>query len=1757
MQYLWLNEEEFINKTSRKFRCMAFLDGVELKGKIIKFKYHQASNSESYICLGSVCSAYFEIDYQGDETILPGNTIRLFIDINRSNGHIPSYNGMVTFGPHSITKAEKNGNIVSILAYDDLSAISGTSDEIFVSVRHFLVNYMQNYYGIFIAGNYINDDFYKQIIDYKFNTSTKNMKDKELLAYTSQLFGANVIPHNGAYGIGEKKTTYSHRWYDEHYGAYKLTPDRIYEFKKTGDLYSVDKLECIVEKEVNGETVKEKLKAGLGTKGISFSNPFMTQDILNKIYGFMGGLVYQPCTLKILGDPRLEVGDIVTVIDKDGKEYKVPIMAMDMEYDGGITTTITAYGGSDGMSSSSGPTAQAIEKVYVKMYETDQVIADKVTAAEGEIKKLSGDILDFKEGDFETLKSDTAEFKKTTTESLKAINADVETINGKQANFEDTTTKNFSAVTARIETVSGDLAKFKTGEFETLKSDTANFKVTITETLNATNAQLGTVIGDLANFKSGEFEKLKADQADFEEATTKKLTATSAQIEKVTGDFAGFKTGEFETLKSKQANFEEATAQKFTAVTGQVDSISGQFADYKVIVNEEFTSIHSTIKILDVESQRVKELLAGNITSDNIATGAITAGSGIIANGAIGDAEISSLSANKIKSGTVDTSLVTIASKDSAITITGNQLMVNDTTNAASPINRVILGKYTNGSATTYGLLIRGKDGKTVMLDGDGVHNAGITNGAIDNNKVADDANISGNKLDINSVVRSVNGATEKIQSTVVQVGDRSLNVYLGEQTNTIANNYTALQGYANTKAEYALKDAKSYADGAINALEISAKNLARGNTGELRGYTPTTGTNSTFNYAKVYTAGLKAGDTVTVAIDVEYTNKGSASGQTHGIWFQGAAQPGDVWTTNPFTLCIGDFTSKLVGTSGTIHLVGNIVMANWYLKYEYFNFGVRSDYSNGTATYKFRNLMVVRGEKEMDWSPAPEDIQAQFDLTTTSLSAQSQKLLEQAGIINSQGQLIEGHTATIQTQSETLKSHEASIKANQDSIKLKVDTQTYTSDKTVINTSISDTLKDAKSYADTKKTEAVSAAATDAKTKADKALEDSKTFTNAELTKVNTSLSKTTADITVLQGQITSKVEQTDINKSVETVKLYVDGEVGKVIEDTTESIKAAKSEIKQTTDAITQNVSNLQTTVSTHTTQIANKAETSTVTAISNRTASLEAKLTGITGKVTDYVSTTVTDSTKDLITGLETVNSSIETINSKQAGFELTLDGFATDVSDLEKTVEKKADGSALSTLTNTVSGLSSNLDGFKTSVSSTYTTKTELSNTLGSYSTTKQMNSAIEATKNAITSSVSETYSTKAELTNATGKITALETWKQEASQKITKDGIVSTVGTYYAKDTDLTAAENRITYVETKATQTADKFNWIVKSGTSASDFTVTDRLISLATARIDLSATNLVSIISGGSAKIQAKNITLDGVVTANNNFKILADGSMEASNGKFIGEVDATKLMAKDKYSIYPANWPNAPIDIISATISLPDSGASKQLWIGLDVGNATSPLSQNGITLTKKESANSSASYDTFINGDEIYCDFDRSNLRFGTGNLYIGGITEGGVALKNKYALKAHTHNADDIIGDSALSTTSLNPVQNRVVTTALNNKIEFEPATTLQFSDSTVTVQHYNTHQVIGDRVFVEISFKTARNLTANQQIKFKNYWTPVSDYDLRFLTYDSGFQFAASVSTYSNSFYLIPMTNIGTGIWIRAQLTYRTTGTIHA
>lgn len=89
------------------------------------------------------------------------------------------------------------------------------------------------------------------------------------------------------------------------------------------------------------------------------------------------------------------------------------------------------------------------------------------------------------------------------------------------------------------------------------------------------------------------------------------------------------------------------------------------------------------------------------------------------------------------------------------------------------------------------------------------------------------------------------------------------------------------------------------------------------------------------------------------------------------------------------------------------------------------------------------------------------------------------------------------------------------------------------------------------------------------------------------------------------------------------------------------------------------------------------------------------------------------------------------------------------------------------------------------------------------------------------------------------------------------------------------------AENKAETAVSIANQTSEKFEWIVKKGSTASGILLTDKAI---------------EAIANSNIKLKASQIILEGLVTANGNFKILEDGSIEATNGKFTGEINADK---------------------------------------------------------------------------------------------------------------------------------------------------------------------------------------------------------------------------------------------------------------------
>lgn len=164
----------------------------------------------------------------------------------------------------------------------------------------------------------------------------------------------------------------------------------------------------------------------------------------------------------------------------------------------------------------------------------------------------------------------------------------------------------------------------------------------------------------------------------------------------------------------------------------------------------------------------------------------------------------------------------------------------------------------------------------------------------------------------------------------------------------------------------------------------------------------------------------------------------------------------------------------------------------------------------------------------------------------------------------------------------------------------------------------------------------------------------------------------------------------------------------------------------------------------------------------AVLKRFQAVETSVSVVQGKISAMIS-------ESELTELENSNA---TMYSKLASAIMEIDALTINFSDL-------------TTKYNTVSGqyseLNSKVATYKASVDELSVDISSVQQNLSkNYSTTTQMNSAINAKANEITTSVSSIYARRSELNIANGKINDLEIWKNEASIKITDSSIISTV-----------------------------------------------------------------------------------------------------------------------------------------------------------------------------------------------------------------------------------------------------------------------------------------------------------------------------------------------------------------------------------------
>ena len=402
-----------IQQDSRTFKCLLTYDKVSIT-KVKSIKLTGGSEAEDDFSLGSTMSQYIEVTIPAGNILIEGKEILLQIgmDVNGLTEYIP-------MGYFTVGKPKKADDQITFTAYDRMMntertfSMDGTTTNT-VAVLKMIADIT----GVPIVTTGLTAISMKV---------PKGYSCREVLSYVAQLHGAFAV-------CNRRGQIELHTYVDS---DYKVKPNRYWgNFEHNDYNFNVSKFVCFTGQDKNGKSIS--ISSGSGARSVSFSNPFMTQTVLNNILASFKSFSYMPGTLKMMGDPCLDPWDILTVADLSGNTYKVPIMKLEWEFDGGLTYSVEAVGLSEEETNADykGPQTKEMERYYAQLVMIDQAMINKLDV-------------------------DTANITYATIKKLDVVEENVQKIHGEVGNFKELTAANFTAANAKIDVLDGNYANLK------------------------------------------------------------------------------------------------------------------------------------------------------------------------------------------------------------------------------------------------------------------------------------------------------------------------------------------------------------------------------------------------------------------------------------------------------------------------------------------------------------------------------------------------------------------------------------------------------------------------------------------------------------------------------------------------------------------------------------------------------------------------------------------------------------------------------------------------------------------------------------------------------------------------------------------------------------------------------------------------------------------------------------------------------------------------------------------------------------------------------------------------------------------------------------------------------------------------------------------------------------------------------------------------------------------------------------------------
>ena len=289
-------------------------------------------------------------------------------------------------------------------------------------------------------------------------------------------------------------------------------------------------------------------------------------------------------------------------------------------------------------------------------------------------------------------------------------------------------------------------------------------------TTDAIEDEITTINATIGNFELVIADKVNTNELQAEVAKINELMALKANIVDLNATNATIKDLNVQVANIDKALITKADIVDLDAANAEINTLKANYAD-------------------------IETLVGGNLTMDNIQSLVLTSSKVTVDNAFIKDAMIDRVSANKINAGTINTNNVNIQSEDGSMLLQGSLQQFKD----AEGNVRIQIGKDASGDFT---FVLYGADGQGQLINQNGITASAIGDGLIVNSMVSDNANISGSKLDIDSVITEVNGSTTTIKSSKIYFDDKkqtldvafnTLNTTVDNTSSTVSSHTTSI----------------------------------------------------------------------------------------------------------------------------------------------------------------------------------------------------------------------------------------------------------------------------------------------------------------------------------------------------------------------------------------------------------------------------------------------------------------------------------------------------------------------------------------------------------------------------------------------------------------------------------------------------------------------------------------------------------------------------------------------------------------------------------------------------------------------------------------------------------------------------------------------------------------------------------------------------------------------------------------------------